>query len=122
LTMQNPIYPSHYRIRLRDGRYVEVIDIIEALDLGFNLGNALKYLVRAGRKGGEPRITGLLKAEYYVQREIQNEIEGADPDAEAQPRSSWAIAAEIHELTRRLEDLHAEHERVGRAELAGVDR
>ena len=63
-----------------------MIDIIEALDLNLNLGNALKYLARVGRKDGEPVMTALLKAEYYVQREIRCQIEGAvsttpnDPD------------------------------------------
>jgi Protein of unknwon function (DUF3310) len=84
---ENPVYPSHYRMRLRDGRQCEVIDIVEALDLGFNLGNALKYLARAGRKDGEPAMTALLKAEYYIAREIENRIEDATDPSRPRARS-----------------------------------
>lgn len=40
-------HPSHYGGK--DSIY-ETIKVIEAWDLGFNLGNTLKYLSRAGKK------------------------------------------------------------------------
>lgn len=55
-------HPSHYQ-----GHTFEVIDIIEDYDLNFNVGNALKYILRAGKKGD--RNTDLNKAIWYLQRE-----------------------------------------------------
>lgn len=45
---------------------IEVIDIIEDWRLGFHLGNVLKYLVRAGKKGS--KISDLKKARWYAER------------------------------------------------------
>ena len=59
-------HPPHYR---RGG--MEVIDVIEAFGLGFALGNAVKYILRAGRKGN--RLEDLKKARFYVEREIAHE-------------------------------------------------
>lgn len=62
--MSDPINPQHYR------RFpVEVIDIAE--HLSFNLGNAVKYLTRAGHKAGAPVETDLLKARWYIDRELE---------------------------------------------------
>jgi hypothetical protein len=47
----------------------EAIKVIEAWELGFHLGNAVKYISRAGKKGGAP-TTDLKKAAWYLQREI----------------------------------------------------
>lgn len=60
-------HPSHYA----SGKY-EVIDIIEdQLGYeglrGFCLGNTLKYICRAGKKGGkEKTMEDLRKAEWYL--------------------------------------------------------
>lgn len=56
-------HPSHYTFG-----GVEVIDAIEAWQLGFHLGNAVKYIARAGRKGS--RLEDLKKARWYIEREI----------------------------------------------------
>lgn len=62
-------HPSHYQ-----GNRFEVIDIIEDFKLGFNLGNCLKYLLRAGKKhpGAHGFKEDLEKAMWYMNREIQN--------------------------------------------------
>jgi hypothetical protein len=57
-------HPSHYTW-LPNG--VEVIDITE--NFNFTLGNALKYIMRAGHKHDEP-LTDLRKAVWYLNREI----------------------------------------------------
>lgn len=49
---------------------IEVIDFIEAHELNFNLGNVVKYISRAGKKCGEGAISALLKAQWYLGREI----------------------------------------------------
>lgn len=56
-------HPSHYQ-----GNKFEVIDIIEDYNLGFNLGNAIKYILRAGKKNDY--VEDLKKAIWYLQREI----------------------------------------------------
>ena len=67
--------PSHYT----DGK-IEVIDYIEDKKFGFCLGNAIKYISRAGKKHSagmskkEKEVEDLNKAIYYIQRRIK-EIE-----------------------------------------------
>lgn len=59
-------HPNHYQ-----GKKMEVIDVIEDYDLGFSLGNAIKYILRADAKGN--RKQDLKKAIWYIQREIDRE-------------------------------------------------
>ena len=59
-------HPDHYQ-----GNKFEVIDIIEDYKLGFSLGNAIKYILRADKKGA--RKQDLKKAIWYIQREIDRE-------------------------------------------------
>lgn len=56
-------HPSHYN----QGKF-EVIDVIEDWHLGFNLGNCVKYIGRAGHKGDT--LEDLKKAQWYLNREI----------------------------------------------------
>ena len=49
---------------------IEAQDVIEAFELNFARGSALKYLLRAGRKNDE-EIRDLEKARAYIDREIQ---------------------------------------------------
>lgn len=58
--------PSHYSA----GRKVQPIDAIEDWGLGFNLGNVVKYISRAGRKNDCP-VSDLKKAAWYLAREIK---------------------------------------------------
>jgi hypothetical protein len=55
--------PNHYKQK------VQPIDLIEAFDLNFNLGNVVKYVSRAGRKGDT--LEDLEKAFYYLKREME---------------------------------------------------
>ena len=57
--------PAHYK----DGG-IETIDFIEAKGLNFHLGNAVKYISRAGKKDPGKYIEDLRKAVWYIQREI----------------------------------------------------
>ena len=50
---------------------VEVIEAIESWELNFSLGNAVKYIARAGNKPETDDIEDLEKAAWYVNREIQ---------------------------------------------------
>jgi len=59
-------HPSHYGGA--DNPY-EAIKVIEAWQLNFCLGNAVKYIARAGKKPGSPTAVDLDKAIWYLQRE-----------------------------------------------------
>lgn len=59
--------PEHYDITAA-GYNFQVIDLIEGMNLGFHLGNALKYLLRAGTKPGAEASTDLRKAAWYLTR------------------------------------------------------
>lgn len=49
---------------------IQVIDFIEDQNLGFSLGNAIKYIVRAGKKDPSKHIEDLCKAKQYIDMEI----------------------------------------------------
>jgi hypothetical protein len=59
-------HPPHYGGG--DNPY-EAIKVIEAWSLGFHLGNAVKYIARAGKKGAA--IEDLKKARWYIDRVIE---------------------------------------------------
>lgn len=65
--MSSVDHPSHYRKSTGH----EAIDVIEAWELGFNLGNAVKYISRNGLKDPQKRVEDLEKARWYLNREIQ---------------------------------------------------
>lgn len=50
---------------------IEVIDFIEDKELNFHLGNAVKYIARAGKKDPSLEIEDLEKAKWYIEREIE---------------------------------------------------
>ena len=64
-------HPTHYT----DGK-IEVIDYIEDKQLGFCLGNAIKYISRAGKKNKDKEIEDLEKAIWYINRRIKELKEG----------------------------------------------
>lgn len=57
-------HPSYYQGK------IEVIDFIEDKGLGFNLGNCIKYIARAGKKNPDKLLEDLEKASWYLYREI----------------------------------------------------
>lgn len=61
-------HPSHYNMG-----GIEVIDAITAWGFveGFNRGNVIKYVARAGRKNKKTEIEDLKKAMTYLQFEIE---------------------------------------------------
>jgi hypothetical protein len=61
-------HPSHYN----SGK-IEVIDAIEDWNLGFHLGNVVKYIARSPHKGTP--IEDLKKAKWYLDRYIENVAE-----------------------------------------------
>ena len=71
--------PKHYK-----GNQFEAIDIIEDYELGFNLGNSIKYILRHDKK--DNAIEDLEKAAWYLDREITKrmteQLESTDAMAE----------------------------------------
>ena len=68
----NVDHPEHYQV-FKDKSGIEPIDIARHLD--FDLGNAIKYILRAGNKGNA--IEDLNKAIWYIKDKIkmlENEI------------------------------------------------
>lgn len=72
--MDNVNHPKHYTW-LKDKCGIEVIDIVRHLD--FDLGNAIKYILRSGKKSEEgmtdkeKQIEDLRKAIFYIEDKIQ---------------------------------------------------
>lgn len=62
----NVNHPEHYGGK--ENPY-EAIKVIEAWNLTFCLGNVVKYLSRAGKKGS--KLEDLKKAQWYLNREIE---------------------------------------------------
>ena len=62
----NENHPAHYT-----DEKIEDIDFIEDKKLGYHLGNAVKYISRAGKKDPDKYIEDLQKAVWYLQREIK---------------------------------------------------
>lgn len=70
--MADPVnHPAHYGGA--DSPY-EAIKVIEAWELGFCLGNTVKYISRAGKKTTDA-VEDLKKARWYLDREIKK-LEG----------------------------------------------
>lgn len=77
-TFDNVQNPQHYT-----DTKIEPIEVIEDWNLGFCLGNAVKYIKRAGHKKSssmsmkDKEINDLKKASYYVNRriyELENDL------------------------------------------------
>ena len=58
--------PEHYTYA-----DIEPKDAIRGWNLNFNLGNVVKYIVRAGRKDGNTILDDLRKARQYLDFEIE---------------------------------------------------
>ena len=62
-------HPAHYG---GAASVYEAIKVIEAWELGFHIGNAVKYIARAGKKGGPGQeFEDLKKAQWYISRRIR---------------------------------------------------
>lgn len=61
----DPTSPDYYRVG-----GIETIDFIKAKSLDYYLGNAVKYISRAGKKDPEKEAEDLRKAIWYLNRKI----------------------------------------------------
>ena len=69
-------HPQHYG---GEDNVYEAIKVIDAWELGFSLGNTVKYISRAGKKNKQKELEDLKKALWYLQHHItkleKNEME-----------------------------------------------
>lgn len=63
-------HPQHYGGKTNT---YEAIKVIEAWNLNFNLGNAVKYISRAGKKDSSNFNQDIEKAIWYLNRELNNQ-------------------------------------------------
>jgi len=75
--METVNHPPHYNVHPSG---IECIQVVE--HMGFNLGNAIKYIWRADEKG--KTVEDLKKAKWYIEREIALRTQGEIDD----PKSS----------------------------------
>ena len=59
---------------------IEVIDFLEDQNLPFHLGNAVKYICRAGKKDPHKTVEDLKKAVWYINRYINLVLDTPDPE------------------------------------------
>jgi len=59
--------PTHYT-----RGNIEVWDFIRDQDLNYHLGNAIKYICRAGYKSSESKEKDLKKAIHYLENELSH--------------------------------------------------
>jgi hypothetical protein len=64
-------HPTHYG---GSDNVYEAIKVIDAWNLGFALGNTVKYISRAGKKDPNKELEDLKKAMFYLQHHI-NKLE-----------------------------------------------
>jgi len=101
-------HPDHYQ-----SKKLEVIEVIEAFDLNFMLGNAIKYILRSDKKGNKAQ--DLKKAIWYLQREIDNGREvDSKGDKEARSAAQGIGSAGGEENSRKEAKRSREEERQGR--------
>jgi hypothetical protein len=61
-------HPVHYG---GENNIYEAIKVIDNWKLGFSLGNAIKYISRAGKKNTNKEIEDLKKAIWYIEHHIK---------------------------------------------------
>ena len=62
-------HPNHYG---GEDNIYEAIKVIDAWELGFSLGNTVKYISRAGKKNPGKELEDLKKAKWYLDHHIKN--------------------------------------------------
>jgi len=73
-------HPEHYGGKNNE---YEAIKVIDAWDLGFSLGNTIKYISRAGKKGKNKELEDLQKASWYLEhhiKQLEQKIESESRD------------------------------------------
>ena len=112
---QNVSHPSHYGGK--DDPY-ETIKVIDAwgLDKSFCLGNVIKYISRAGKKDGNSLLQDLMKAQFYLNYEVEklHKYDGSYERMKADERKARLLDEKkeleeyLYDLQSRFADLQAD--------------
>ena len=79
--------PTHYTRGV-----IEVWDFIRDQQLNYHLGNAIKYICRAGYKSSESKEEDLKKAIHYLENELKHttlQVEQSERSSNSIPFSLW---------------------------------
>ena len=79
--------PAHYTRGV-----IEVWDFIRDQQLNYHLGNAIKYICRAGYKSSETKAQDLKKAIHYLENELKHttlHVEQSERSSNSIPFSLW---------------------------------
>lgn len=87
-------HPSHYG---GENNEYEAIKVIEAWQLDFCLGNAVKYISRAGKK--DDMVQDLKKAKWYIERKISQ----FEPVCESENVSFYSLLVQLDKLIEECE-------------------
>ena len=70
---------------------IEVWDFIRDQQLPYHLGNAIKYVCRAGHKGSSTKTQDLKKAIHYLENELQHTLPVIESRVSSRgiPNSLW---------------------------------
>lgn len=98
-------HPKHYK-----GNRFEAIDIIEDYELDFNLGNVIKYVLRAGKKND--KLEDLKKAQFYINRQIELLERVNRTDAMTEQRYHYSIER-IKAMTEQFRQVMQEGDETG---------
>lgn len=82
---------SGYYDIIINGVKISCNDVIDALDMNFNQGEAFKALWRMGRKPGVPKSYDADKVEYYAKREAKKVREQEARDSVASDQSALEV-------------------------------
>lgn len=63
--------PSHGGWYTAANGKFDAIDVIQQFKLGYEKGNAIEYIIRGGKKPGEPEKKDLEKAIFYLEERIR---------------------------------------------------
>lgn len=112
-SLVNVNHPSHYGGK---NNPFETIKVIKAFSLNFNLGNALKYISRAGKKNNSTTIEDLMKALWYVENELadaQRELTIKTPPMSVSSiESNWNLHPDLISPLRKILYLEHNYQRV----------
>lgn len=112
-------HPAHYT----DGKF-ETIEAIEAWRPGYHLGNAVKYISRAGKKSKDTELEDLRKARWYIKRYLDyhhKEAESIDAMEYAEDKGlDLDLAVAIVYLAGPPQDFYARQALVALERAIGV--
>jgi uncharacterized protein DUF3310 len=114
LTSPSPRFVDHPEYYGGDQPY-EAVKVIRAWGLGFSLGNAVKYICRAGKKDPSRHVQDLEKAAWYIREEIAALKAGAEATPAAAPKAAWYMREEIAALKAGAEATPAAAPKAARA-------